>query len=256
MVPYQTAYMALSTGESSYRDKKVNEAVSRLFASKMPSAVYPFAMKVLYEYANGSLATKNTVNLLYFVESFLVRRAILGFEPTGLHALFKGVWNELRDRPSVKALKAEILKRPTIQYPENEQISEALKTRSLAKARICAYILLELDRTFAGDTPGDKISIEHVLPQSYDADSDWAASFSSEQHKVLKDTLANVIPLSIPLNTSLQASEYAVKRKRYEEESMFVTARLFAKKWKRWTPSKMEQRRNELFEYIVDRWPE
>ena len=254
--PYQVAYMALCTGESSYDSKKINSVVKRLYNLKTPSAIYPFLMNVLHHAEKGSLNIGAAVNILNFIESFLVRRALMGYEPTGLHALFKGVWHNISSTPNEKAVKDEILKRPTIQYPTNSQIEEALKTRSFAKARICNFVLAELDKSLTGDTPSDELTIEHVLPQTYDEGGDWSKTFSKDEHKMLKDTLANLIPLSNPLNSSIQASSYQNKRKRYAEESMFVTARNFAKKWNTWNPENMQKRNKELYTWITKRWEE
>jgi hypothetical protein len=256
MKPYQIAYMAISTGESSYANKNLNDCVKRLNELKAPSAIYPFIMSVLYETQNGTLKDTVAVSILNFVEGFLVRRALMGFEPTGLHALFKGLWNEISISPSDIRLKEEILKRPTVQYPTNNQILEALKTRSIAKARICNFILSEYDRSLPGDTPSDKLTIEHVLPQSYDDKSDWAKFFTKDEHKNFKDTLANLIPLSAPLNSSIQASSYLLKRDRYAKESMHVSARDFAKNWNNWTPIELNIRTQEMFDWISVRWTE
>ena len=153
-------------------------------------------------------------------------------------------------------MKAEILRRPTIQYPSNQQLKEAIKIRPIAKARICSFILTELDKSTPGDTPIDKITIEHVLPQSYDPESEWAKAFTKDEHKALKDTLANLIPLSSPLNSSIQASPYKIKKNRYADESMFVSARNFSNKWNSWTPKELEKRSKDLFKWIKTRWAE
>lgn len=256
MKPYQVAYMAICTGEASYENKKLNDCIERLYDLRAPTAIYPFIMNILCAFQSGALHVNIAVSILNFVESFLVRRAIMGFEPTGLHAIFKGLWNDINSNPNDKLVKDQILRRPTIQYPTNSQILEALKTRPIAKARICHFILAEYDKSLPGDTPSDKLTIEHVLPQSFDENGDWAKAFSKEEHKILKDTLANVIPLSGPLNSSVQASPYKIKSKRYAKESMFVSARDFSEKWKEWTPNEVQERNNELFNWIKKRWKE
>ena len=256
MTPYQVPFMAITLGESAYSNKNLNEIIKRLSALRMPSAINPFIMKLLYEIEKENLKPNIGIQTLEFIESFLVRRAILGYEPTGLHALFKGVWNDIASSPTAGTLKDEILKRPTIQYPTNNEIKEAVKIRPLANSRICNYLLRELDKSMPGDTPNDNLTIEHVLPQSYDDKSKWAKLFNKNEHKELKDTLANLIPLSAPLNSSIQASDYKIKQERYVKESMFVTARDFAKKWKDWNKTNMQVRSQELSNWIIKRWKE
>lgn len=256
MTPYQEAYMAISTGQPSYSHKPLNDVLKRLFSLRMPSALYPFVMKLLCETKQGEVQENLAINTLNFIESFLVRRAILGFEPTGLHALFKGMWNDVKESPTDSAIKTEILKRPTIQYPSNREILEALKTRPLAKSRICNYLLREYDKSLPGDNPSDKITIEHILPQSYEETGEWAEIFSKDEHKLLKDVFANLIPLSSPLNSSIQAASYKKKRKRYEKESMFVTPRHFADKYEVWNIENLEKRTQILYDWTIKRWSE
>ena len=128
--------------------------------------------------------------------------------------------------------------------------------RPLAKAKICDFLLVEYDRGLPGDDPKMTPTIEHILPRSYKAGSEWAKRFSSEEHEALKDTLANVIPLSSPMNSSLQAARYEKKRERYLKESAFTSARALAERWDDWTPDSIFGRSRVLGDWMVQRWPE
>lgn len=154
----------------------------------------------------------------------------------------------------VAEFKRQIKVRPTIQWPSNGEVVAAVEKRALARANICGYLLVEYDRDMKGDNPPLVPTIEHILPQSLDDDSEWAKKFSKEQHKHMKDLLANVIPLSSPLNSSLQDSSYAVKKVRYQKESMFTTPRNLASKWSVWGPKSIAQRSEVLAEWAVIRW--
>ncbi len=127
--------------------------------------------------------------------------------------------------------------------------------RPLGRSPICRYLLVERDRAMPGDNPTEPPTIEHVLPQSYDSSSSWAELFSGEEHRLSKDLWANVIPLSEPLNESLQASAYESKRPRYREESMFVTPRRVADEWNSWSKEVLQERGEQLGAWAVQRWP-
>jgi hypothetical protein len=256
MLPYQSVFLQIVGNTPKYEDKELNLLLIRLNRVRVPSAMYPFIMQVLRKMEINELPVGSAKQILHYLEAFYVRRAVLGFEPTGLHSLFKGLWNDIQASPNLKSVKAEISKRTTIQAPSDPEVINAIASRPLASAKICPYLLSEYDKHLPGDNPSDNPTIEHILPQSYEEGSVWSNDFTKEEHKKYKDIFANLIPLSSPLNTSLQRSPYDIKSKRYLEESMYVTPRKLAQQWSVWTPKELDERTLELCSWFVSRWPE
>lgn len=254
MKPYQRPYLALINGKSDYDDIEINQQITRFHEMRAPSAIFAFLLQVLERYQNDLIAAKIVIEVFAFVESFLVRRAIVGYEPTGLHAVFKSLWESVASNASVDTVKHYILSKPTIQYPDDESISKAINVRPLAKVKICSFLLKEYDRKLPGDTPSDDPTIEHILPQTYSKKGPWANHFDEEAHKKYVDTLANLIPLSQPLNSSVKTSEYSNKSSRYLSESMFTTPRYISQKWSEWNEQSINERNQELKEWVLNRW--
>jgi uncharacterized protein with ParB-like and HNH nuclease domain len=256
MKPYQKAYLDVVLGTPSYDSIKLNLQIKNLHSIRIPSSTYPFIIKVICEIELKNLEIKKGIKLLEFLESFLVRRAILGFEPTGLHAIFKGVWHEIESNPTVENLKSEILNRSTVQYPTNKEIVSSVKTRAVYKSRITPYILREYDKSLKGDTPIDKFTIEHIMPKSWVEKDPWSKIISKEKHNELKDTLANLIPLSGELNKNVQRDIYSKKKVRFKKESMFRTPRDLSEKWDNWNEEAILSRAVILSKWINKRWKE
>jgi hypothetical protein len=212
-------------------------------------------MSVLYNLENKEISEDLCVKLLYFTESFLVRRSLLKIEPTGLHSLYKGLWSSINSDPSVKKYIEEIEKRSTIKRPTDEEVTTAVKTLSIGKSKICNYLLVEYDKSLPGDNPSGNPSIEHILPDTYPKTGPWVERFTETEHKNLKDTFANLIPLTSPLNSSLQRSSYEIKSKRYIDESMFKTPRRIATAYKEWTLESLHKRAEKLASWVIQRWP-
>ena len=254
MKPFQSPYMAIESTSNVPESAVLSAQLLRFNRIKRPSVTYPFLMRLLNAFSLGEKSENECLSILKGVEIFLVRRSIVGFEPTGLHALFKSLWNELHDFSS-RGFAAIVETKPTIQWPTENEVRNAVLARPLAKAKICKFLLREYDSSLPGDIVNEEPSIEHILPQSYNSSSPWAQAFNNEQHKKLKDTLANIIPLSIPLNSSLQASEFSVKRNRYAVESMFVTPRKLAEEYEEWTPESINDRALLLIDWILETWP-
>jgi hypothetical protein len=253
MKPLQRPFMAIDQTGHHPGSKEISKRLDRLVRLRRPASIYPFVMSMLQAHSESVIAEKTVVELLDALESFLVRRAIVGLEPTGLHAVFKGLWLQMK-KHTVSEFKRQIKVRPTIQWPSDSDVRNAVVKRPLGRANICSYLLVEYDRGLKGDNPSSLPTIEHVLPQTLDDNSDWAKIFSKDQHKQMKDLLANVVPLSSPLNSSLQDSLYSVKKNRYKKESMFTTPRELASKWPSWGPKSIEQRSNLLADWAVVRW--
>lgn len=176
MEPYHQPFMAVDQGMPAYEETEVNLRLDRLDRLNRPSSVYPFLMKLLFEYDRGKVDTDTGTTLLDLVESFLVRPGILGYEPTGLHALFKGLWEDIDGNPEPAAVGREIRRRTTIQWPDDEGVREAVIDRDLASARIMSYLAGERDRALPGDNPSEEPTLEHVLPRSFDDAGPWGKS--------------------------------------------------------------------------------
>lgn len=254
MKPYQLPFMSIdSTGvHPKYPDISIR--LERLVRMRRPSSVYSYVMSMLYARDNEEINDEQCIDLLDTLETFLIRRAILGFEPTGLHALFKGLWAQLPEHNSTGFISV-VGDKPTIQWPSDDDLTDAIRTRQLARTNICNYLLVEYDRSLPGDDVSAIPTIEHIMPQSYESNSDWSKLFSRDHHKNLKDTWANLIPLSSPMNSSLQADPYSLKRPRYKAESMFISSRDVAEKWEVWTPNSIEERAQILSVWAIERWP-
>jgi hypothetical protein len=144
---YQPAYLALTSGadyQPSHPDLKLR--VDRIYRSGRPSSIYPFLLKVLRSFELGHLSEGNACATLDAVESFLFRRAIAGIEPTGLHAVFKSLWQELvgdvqdgnlNQMVTAKRTREIISNKPTISWPKDEEFRVAIETGELYRRKIC-----------------------------------------------------------------------------------------------------------------------
>lgn len=252
---YQDAFLDLATGTNKQKHpQNVADLIMNLHRSDAPASTYPFLMQLSHELQAGTVSATDATSVLHVIESFLVRRAVCGHEPTGLHAVFKRLWVDCQGKPNQHAVKTEIAKHKTVVWPNDDAFKNAIRTRPLYGVGITVYLLREYDRNLGGDQPPDvRLWVEHVLPES--PAKEWFNDFTKDQHHAMKDLLANLIPLTKQMNQELGNKPYVDKQKTYEEDSMFKSARQFAQSYPRWTPQVLENRATLLADWAVKRWP-
>jgi len=252
---YQAAFLDAARGTNLQAlPPSVALGLRRLWESRAPSSAYPFLMLLSNALKAEEVSQEDGEEVLAIVESFLVRRAICGHEPTGLHAVFKRLWNDCEGHPNKATLTAAIQAHRTVAWPNSDDVARAIRERPFYGSKITHYLLLELNRSRGGDQPGEDTTmwIEHVLPENpVDA---WWESFPKADHERMKDLLANLLPLSREMNATLGNRIYVDKRTAYREDSAFKIAREFAVEYEEWTPGKVRERGELIALWAIQRW--
>jgi len=251
---YQDDFLDLVNGENNKGHvKDLAAAFRRMWVLNAPSSTYPFLMRLSNEISIGNVSKADAIGILDTIECFLVRRAVCGIEPTGLHTVFKRLWAACEGEMTQSRLARELSSYATVAWPDDTEFRNSLISRPLYSANVTRFLLLELDKSQGGDVPSDSPWIEHILPQS--PDDSWRDLFADRERKELTDTLANLIPLSEQMNSSLGNKGYAVKRERYAEDAMYKSARVLASQFDSWTPELLRNRARQLSDWAVRRWP-
>ena len=248
------AYQAVTAGAALEGcSEMVSEQARRLYAMRAPSVILPYVLQVLTACSKGVADQSKSAACLQVIESFLIRRAFVGLEPTGLHAVFKNLWANAGLDPSKVRSKVETA---TITFPPNAQFIEAVKHGPLYRRRICSYVLQEYERSFtAGDVMEHlpEITVDHVLPQT--PEGEWLDLFRPQDLEKWTDTWANLVPLSSKANAEKGQKSWAETRKKLGNETVFSTTKNLYDDYETWTPADLEHRSQKLAEWAVERWP-
>jgi hypothetical protein len=250
---YQPHFMDLVSGESrAGHSRPIAERLGRLHVAGAPSSVYPFVMRVSAAVSDEAMDEVAAAEILDLIDAFLTRRALCGYEPTGLHAVFKGLWNECEAPMTAAKVRAAIGKHKTVAWPSDAEVRKAVKTRPLYGSAITKYFVREYDRSREGDKHNTVAHLEHILPQKLT--SFWP--FTKDEHANLHNLLANLLPLSSSMNSSIGNESLDTKRARYSADSVFKSVREFGADYPEWSPSKLEERGQVLADWAVQRWPD
>ena len=231
---YVPDYKLIISGEGhSKYPPSVAAGVKKLRELGAPTSTYPFLFHLLKAVRDEELSTQKAVECLHSLESFLVRRAIVGREPTGLLVFFRTAWRTMNREGVEISFREAMQTRGTIEWPNSEQVVDAVVNREIYRSKIRNFLLAEYDRSLGGDVPADVPWVEHILPQSLNESWEKSANapefFDGELHKKLRHTWGNLVPLSQQMNQALSQSKYEKKRAVILEDSMYKSARLAAK---------------------------
>ncbi|HPV45485.1 MAG TPA: DUF262 domain-containing HNH endonuclease family protein [Methylotenera sp.] len=112
---------------------------------------------------------------------------------------------------------------------------------------------------------GDKISIEHIYPQT-DTSKYWKSRFgkyTDQKKNYLKGSLGNLLPLSSSINSSLQNDDFTDKKDTKKDAKGAVLrngysngsySELEVAGNKDWTPKEIMERGLKLLEFMEKRW--
>lgn len=252
---YQDIFIDLTYGTCLLKcGKKLKEQIKTLAAIEAPTSVYPFLMQTIHARIKEEITETTAIEILERIESFLVRRAVCGYEPTGLHAAFKGLWKECEGNYTAKNVDAKLRTHSTVKWPDNDEFKKSLLERPLYSVRITPHILAEWNGALGGDVPKiESQQIEHVLPSQPEKTSQWCRDWTPAERKK-KDCIGNLLPLSAALNKKIQNKDYSIKKKHYTADSALKAPRKFAQKYKQWTPKNFEARSKAIAEWAVGKW--
>lgn len=111
----------------------------------------------------------------------------------------------------------------------------------------------------------DKISIEHIYPQTPD-NKYWKGRFkglAKSKRMFLQGSLGNLLPLSLSVNSSLQNDSFDDKKRPKKNERNEIVRQGYSNgshsekevaEYKEWTPNEIFERGKKLIEFMEVRW--
>ncbi|MBO6583330.1 MAG: DUF262 domain-containing protein [Hyphomonas sp.] len=223
------AFFALERGNGDELPRgSFRDAVLRLHQLGAPSSVYSFVFHLAASVKSQDIDSELASEIVKLVESFLVRRAVCGIEPTGLHAVFKGLWLEATsDNLSVESVHRGIARRSTVPWPGDSEFREAIVNSPLYGKRVAKFVISQLEKSTIGETPSDDFEIEHIFPKQ--PHRDWGIEVNEDVER-LRNTWGNLIPLTVVMNPSVGNGIYALKRIEYQK-AVFASPRQVASEY-------------------------
>lgn len=242
------------------------------------------AYPLLLHFFDAGLSPSDWEAVSVTLESYLLRRAVLGLPTKAYNKTFLNVAKALRESgPTPQALVAHLsrLQGENVTWPTDEAFAEAWRTRpayELMNNAKLVHILWRLDGTYRTKfheqvTLDRPLTVEHILPQNWtdhwplatgehgltseelwDADADDSRAAATRQRNATVQTMGNLTIITQELNSSVSNSAWATKKPALLLSSLLpINQQLVG--YDAWDEAAIRTRGDELLNRAIAVWP-
>ena len=122
-----------------------------------------------------TLSEPELLEAVRLIESYLLRRAVIGAQSRGYGLEFAKLAYRIDDAQPLASLKAAFARMPAAYaFPEDEEFERALLEGDLYHKRVCKHVLDGLEnRDIKEQSDTSSYSIEHIMPQNEKMPDPW-----------------------------------------------------------------------------------
>ncbi|MFF0824170.1 DUF262 domain-containing protein [Micromonospora haikouensis] len=227
------------------------------------TTVYPLALHLLDRREDGTATSEQVASALLHVESFFVRRLIIGRSTMNINRILLSVVTEMnKDLPVDEAVRA-YLSTGRKHYATDAAVRNAVRSIPFylhGRAPQRSLVLRWLEESYGSKEPVslEKATIEHVLPQTLT--DEWRQMLAAdlgpdenldEMHEALLHTLGNLTLTGY--NSEMGNKPFAAKRAELEKSGIRLSRDITA--GQRWGRPEIHARADALAERVVTIWP-
>jgi len=226
------------------------------------STTYPVLMYLSDLWDKAECSVADVVEALSYIESFLVRRMIVGVPANNLNRVFSALIPQLpRDVPVPEAVRVA-LSGERKYWPTDRRLKEAFSSQPFyfqGRQEQKMLIFQRLEESYAHGEPVDwaaaRLSIEHIMPQTLT--DDWRAMLAAdgddpeELHDELLHTLGNLTVTAY----NGQLSNNPIERKHEILQGSHLELNRTITPTGRWGRAEILARADDLAERAIELWP-
>jgi predicted transport protein len=255
MLRYASYYASFTLGRGIGGERA--RALARL--NRLVDAPAILVMRLLECRDNvGAIEEPQLLEAISQIESYVLRRAISGFQTRGYWQIFASLAYRIGDNDPLTDLKVALAcQRENYRYPSDEEFLRALKEGDLYGLRVCKYLLEELENRRSNEpTDTSGYSIEHVMPQNERLIADWRKMLGDDWKEIQKTWLHRLGNLTLTgYNSKYSDRSFDVKKTiegGFSESS--VRLNKFIREQNAWTAKEMQARTNALAQRALSIW--
>lgn len=220
------------------------------------TVVYPLLMKLYDCYINGNLTNTDFDSSLKIIESYLVRRQLVGLQAKDIARYFPKLQKDLDENQILISLEEILIAQLLSQrWPTNTEIKDVLLTRQNTDKKLMQYIFQYIENHLHNEaTSFIGLQLEHIMPQTLS--DEWKESLGSIWELTYRKYLNNIGNLTFTgYNPNLSNKLFIEKRDMemgFKNSNLFINR--FLGKYNQWTDKEIVNRAKKLIDYINEIW--
>lgn len=244
-------------------DQDVRTRLTRLKAWGT-TTVYPLLLHLMDRRERGDSSSAQIASAMLSVESFLVRRLLIGRATANINRTLLATTSEVRDEEDVAAAVHRYLSTGRKYFASDKEIASSLTTVPFylnGRSNQRKLVLQWIEESYESKEPVDpaQLTIEHVMPRT--ATEAWRDELApelgeeesfEEVHQGLQHTLGNLTLTGY--NSVLSNSPFSVKRKHLNTSGLRMNQEIASVE--SWGREAIRARARALAARIATIWPE
>jgi predicted transport protein len=206
-----------------------------------------------------TLPEPQLLEALRLIESYLLRRAVIGAQSRGYGLEFAKLAYRIEDTQPLASLKAALARMPAAYaFPENAEFERALLEGDLYHKRVCKQVLDGLEnRDSKEQSDTSAYSIEHIMPQNEKMPEPWRLMLGEGWKGVHQTWLHRLGNLTLTGYNSTYSDKPLAEKQTIEHGFRQSSVRLNqdVRDATVWTEVQMRARGERLAARALDIWP-
>jgi|TARA_R110002073_G_scaffold29145_4_gene92069 predicted transport protein len=239
-----------------------NDERARAFASLRRLGDVPaiLIMRLLEAHeTSGSLTEAELIEAVNLLESYLLRRAVIGAQTRGYGLEFAKLAQRIDENRPLASLKASLARMPgSYVFPSDDHFRSALEEADIYQKRVCFHLLEALENRGSKEVSDtSKYTIEHVMPQNEKLAEAWREMLGSNWQQIQKTWLHRLGNLTLTGYNSTYSDRPFEEKKTikggFEQSSVRLNQDI--RDESRWTQEEMKVRGKRLASRALKIWP-
>ena len=205
------------------------------------------------------LSPDEFIRAVELIESYLLRRAVLGLQTRGYWSVFARIAHDLNPESVFESLQVALARlRGNNRFPGDEEFRRGLQEHDLYGLRVCKHILDRLENAgYQEPSPVHNYSIEHIMPREITDAPEWQEMLGenwAENHAAWLHRLGN---LTLTAYNSTYSNRPFEEKKFVEGGFRHSAVRLNedVRNEARWTTAEIQDRGDRLAARALKVWP-
>jgi predicted transport protein len=248
-------YAAFAVGSGS--DERARAFAQLRHLADVPAILIMRLLEV--QEVHKTLPEPQLLEALRLIESYLLRRAVIGAQSRGYGLEFAKLAYRIEDAQPLASLKAALARMPAAYaFPENAEFERALLEGDLYHKRVCKQVLDGLEnRDSKEQSDTSAYSIEHIMPQNEKMPEPWRLMLGEGWKGVHQTWLHRLGNLTLTGYNSTYSDKPLAEKQTIEHGFQQSSVRLNqdVRDAPVWTEVQMRARGSRLAARALEIWP-